>query len=385
MNRELEYLYSPEKIEHLLKKHLIGRAIFLRTESDTHEWKVSELQGTNVITLKSRTHTLEPKSEVRLYRTLGRYVELKGTVVSQIDRGIYDVLIESVGIAKTDRNAVRIPVQPEDAVITNIRASRHTIDANSNAPLPTSVKVGFAEYEQLSKKEFDFVKIEAFSGRGTIFDEIRKTRKPLLLKQAQEPSSYRAPSEGYIDYAKFLQGEIQKQIFNYKNHRIVSEAIIPVIYKTHDLEEIPIGFFQVQSKSQQFDESTISDLKNRADEMVEKIKNSNTVYMKERQKIINVSQGGLRILINHPELKSYLEKQNGFTFDVLFKMQSPVTLHAGIRSATKNPAGDLILGLAIEGNASGKESVQRYQDNVQLLEQRIRAEIETKKQKQRAK
>lgn len=385
MSRKLEYLYSLEKIEHLLKKHLVGKSLFLRSESPPPELKVTGLQGSNVLTLKSKTQTLEPKSEVMLFRILGRYIELKGKVVAQIDRGVYDVLVESVGIASTDREALRIPVREEDGHITNIRASRHTIDTSANAPLPTSVKVGFAEYEQLTKKRFDTVHIAAFLKRGTVEDEIRKTRKSLLLKNAQDPESYKAPSPEYIDYAKFLEGKVQKEVFKYKNQKIVSEVIVPVIYRTHDLEEIPIGYFQVQSKSKQFDESTVEELTDLSQKMVEKIKDSNTVFMKEKQRIINVSKGGLRVLITHPELKSYLERQNGFTFDVVFKMQSPVTIHAGIRSATRNPANELILGLEIEGNASGKESIERYEDNVATLETRVRAEIAAKKERQKYK
>ena len=113
--------------------------------------------------------------------------------------------------------------------------------------------------------------------------------------------------------------------------------------------------------------------------MVEKIRGSNTVMIKEKQQVVNVSRGGIRVRITHEELRTYLARQNGFTFDLVFRMQAPITLFGQIRSQKKMASGELLLGVQIAGN-SDEASYKRFLGNVDKMEQEAKARLEAKKQ-----
>jgi hypothetical protein len=87
--------------------------------------------------------------------------------------------------------------------ITNIRASKHAIDA-SLFSIPTTVKVSFADYERKLKGSNDFVKIDVYGARGTVLDEIRKTNRTLFVPDTQDPACYKALSPFYLDYDSIL-------------------------------------------------------------------------------------------------------------------------------------------------------------------------------------
>lgn len=377
--RELEHLYTANKIQHLLAHHLKGRAMYIKGQDPPPEGMVHEFDLNNRILLESRKVELQPEMKIQLFRILGRYIELHCEVMRKSGDHTYTIQVNSAAIAKKERSNLRIPVSSDQVHITNILASRYTIDTDT-LTIPTSVKVGFGEYELLLKKEFEQVKIDTFGKRGTWLDEVKKHSQSIYIPDTQDPHSYRSTDPRCLDVSGLLGKNLQEKIIEYRNHKIRAEAIVPVIYLTHDRSPIPIGYIQVQSRKGPFPEGTGLDrLYQASADMVEKIRGSNTVMIKEKQQVLNVSRGGIRARITHDELRTYLARQNGFTFDLVFRMQAPITLYGTIRSQKRTNAGELLLGIQIAGNADEK-SYHRYLENVQGLEQQTRARIEARKQ-----
>lgn len=376
--RELEFISSHEKINHLIKNHLNGRSLFLQTQDPALEVKLLSFNENNVITIDTTPTRLEQDQEVRLFRILGRYVELHGMVVRHIAPGCqYNIHVRAAGIAKKDRQFARFSVSENEVTMTNVRASKHTIDATLYN-IPTTVKVNFSTYEHKMKASADFVKIDVYGARGTLFDEVRRSTRTVFVQDTQNPECYKPSSPFYFDYYSWLGEKLPKQMEEYKRNKIVSELIVPVTYITHDQTSIPLGYIQMQSRKQPFGEDKVLELQQLAFEMVDRIRDSNTVLIQEKQKIINYSMGGIKALITHADLRDYISRQAGFTFDLLWKMQAPITLYGLIRSAVTLPDGSLMLGVQISGNSSRDGEMKRFQDNVIATEKRMR-ELTAKK------
>ncbi|MCB1174473.1 MAG: DUF1577 domain-containing protein, partial [Leptospiraceae bacterium] len=310
------------------------------------------------------------------FRILGRYMHLECKVLrNNGQNNLFTLQILRAAIAKANRSSLRIPIKKSEAYISNIRTSKHTIDA-SLLNVPTSVKVNFSAVEQSLKNSADLIKIDVFGKRGTILDEIRATGQSLLIQDTSDPVSYSPPHSDLVDYAEYLDEHLDRTIQQYRNAKIRSEIIVPIIYYTHDNSPIPLGYIQIQSKSETFTMERLAALQQTASAMVERIRDSNTVLVQERQKIINLSRGGLKICIEHQDLKRYLAPMSGFTFDLFFRSQSPITLYANIRAAFKDRMDDLILGLEISGNSSRKSEMKRFNDNLDQLESELRAQMQ---------
>lgn len=378
-NRDLDVFTDQEKINYMLEKYLNEAVMYIQGFDPPYKVKIASYTAPDSLLVNLGEYRPETGQNIVLFRILGRYMHITCTVAQQMeDEELFLLKVQSAAIAKKNRSSLRIPVTKNDVFISNIRTSKHTIDATLYS-IPTSVKVNFSSVELTLKAAADYVKIDVFKDRGSILYEIQQTGKPLLVKDCSDPASYEPIDDTYVDYAEFLDDEITKKIQEYRNNKIKSEAIVPIIYYTHDNSPISLGYIQMQSNSDPFDETKIEELKQTALQMVERIRDSNTVMIQERQSIVNLSRGGLKVMIDHEDLRMYLQRMKGFTFDLFFKGQSPVTLYGSIRAAYMSRDHCLILGIQISGTSSSKKDLKFFNDNLDLLENEYKIELEKKK------
>ncbi|MEQ9363822.1 MAG: DUF1577 domain-containing protein [Leptospirales bacterium] len=380
--RELEIIYEPEKIRHLIQKYLANQRMFLKGFDPPYAVKIAGASELNVLSVDMGEYEPEKDQELVLFRILGRYMHLKCAVIGHTGQSsLHTMAVKSAAIARKDREALRIPIQGDEAYITNIRTSKHTIDATL-FNIPTSVKVGFSTFEQQLRASgiAETIKIDVYGKRGTVLDQVRKTGRALLVTNTEDPAAYQPPTDSdFLNYAEYLDDELHETITRYRREKIKSEIIVPINYVTHDMTSIPLGYIQLRNQTGHFDAAKVAEVEKMAATMIERIRDSNTVVIQDRQEILNLSRGGLRVTISHEELKDYLARQQGFTFDLIFKMQAPITLHALIRASYFMPSGDMILGLQISGRASRHDQVKRFEVNINNYETKIRAEIEKRK------
>lgn len=381
--REIDPIGDPVKIQHLLRNYLKGRAMFMKSETihPPAEVKIVDVNELNNLTLLSPYVDLKKGDEVTLFRILGRYIEVGGEVVERSAQNQYKLVVKKAGIAKKERQTLRMNVPDGAVFITNIRASKSSIDATL-FNIPTSVKVNFGQAEQDLKRRFDFVKVDVFNKRGTILDQIRKTGKVLLVENTQDPKSYRPEHPAMFNYADYLDDELPAKMREYLRHKVVSELIVPINYLTHDETMIPLGYFQLQSRQEPFTMDDVIELQGMAFQMVDRIRDSNTTMIKTRQPVMNISRGGIKTRIMDEDLRNYLIRQNGFTFDLFFRGQAPITLYGIIRSTHQGQDGSLTLGVQISGHSSRGGEMKRFNDNIAAQERIVQQKM--KKQKEAA-
>lgn len=235
--------------------------------------------------------------------------------------------------------------------------------------IPTLVKVNFEDYKsRLNQKTENIVDIDIFKpDLDRKFQIVKKTLKYLLIENTQDENSYKNGSPERIDYEKEVDDDLSSCIKKYKDQQIVSELIVPIIYLNLEQEQIPIGYFLIQSKEQEFTEKYVLEIQTLANEMVDRIKESNTMKTAEHFPILNASKMGICVKIEHPHLIETLPKQDDFVFDIFFKMQAPFTVHGLIRWLAKDENNHLILGIELAGKSDLPGERARYESNIESL------------------
>lgn len=168
-------------------------------------------------------------------------------------------------------------------------------------------------------------------------------------------------------FSEEIEEDIDKEINNKRNQKIKSELILPILYLTDEEESIPIGYIQMQSKTETFDLMKAMEMKTVCFEMVDRIRHSNMIKSDGKFPVIDISEGGLKVIVDHPDLIQSLPKLSGFQFDIFFKMQSPLTAFGTIKTITKNEEGHLTVGLAIAGHSSRSGEKKRFLENVEFF------------------
>ncbi len=369
--RDKEFITESAKKLHIIGKFLLKTELLVRdTETQDSVQLLSVSKDAKKILVQGRmAEQFKLNSHVVLYKLLARYVELECEILEERPNNQYVMNVDVLSIASGERKFPRIKPPDGSVWITNLRTSRTTIDANL-FNIPTSVKVNFADSERALKPKYDFVKIDVFNSIGDKFDLVKKTGKILYIPNTQKPESYKSiDADGFIDYEHELGDEedVRKKIIEYNNQKIRSELIVPVIYINHDEQAIAIGYVHAINRNREIDLNEVMDIKTLTFDMVDRIRESNTILVKERFPVLDLSTGGLRMKINHPELNNEIPRRVGFTFDIFFKMQSPLTAYGVVRSVARDTDGNLYIGVSLEGNSARPGEKKRYVENVNRL------------------
>lgn len=363
-SREMQQILDDAKIEHMLKNYFKGRDFYLKGVFDPSVVKIIEFRPPHALIVEAEYHL---ENEVFVYRVFNKYLEAACIVTEDMGASRYVLEVKSINIATDGREDERIVLEQGQAIINNIRAARNNIKA-SLFNIPTSVKVHFSQYEQKLQSMADDVHIRVFDKSDDKLELVRKSGKILHLEDTQDIMSYMTDdTDGFIDYREVLNTEVGNVMDEYRKKKIVSELIVPVIYIGHDGIPVPLGYIQLVSRSDKIDIGKAMELKALTFEMVDRIRDSNTMLINKRQPVQNVSNKGLQLRFNDPELKKFLIHQRGFSFDIVFKLQQPITASTEIVYTGITPDKDLIIGVRIVGFSSRKGEADRFYDMVRYL------------------
>ncbi|RHX85097.1 DUF1577 domain-containing protein [Leptospira stimsonii] len=368
--REMDIITSIEQKNHVLSKYLFDKELTLKIDPFDQKAVIKKiLEGGDkiVVQLLNPEDTSGEKSFV-LYMILAKYIQLECVLVQKLEKAHATLKVEKLAIAKKNRVHQRFPVKPGGVYVTNVISSKTIIEANM-FNVPTLVKVNFEDYKnRLKQRSKDIINIETFKpGLDRKFEIVKKSQNFLLIENTLDPNSYKNNSPGRINFEKDVDDDLSPYIKQFKDQKIISELIVPIIYTNHADEKIPIGYIWVQSKEKNLTEQYVEELKNLSQDMVERIKESNTVKTAERFQILEASQGGIKVKIDNPHLIETLPKQDGFIFDIFFRMQAPFTVHGLIRWSRMDENNHLILGIELTAKSDLPGERARYEKNIQLL------------------
>jgi len=361
--RKLQRLSDPEKLGQIVDKYLLGKPYLLKGYSGGEYVTPEKDTGGWVYESSSREQLPE---NIVIYNIFNKYIEFRMSVVENLGPEKYLLSLDECYIASMARKYERTIADERFVAVNNIRASRNSINV-SLFNIPTSVKVHFKQYQQMFKEYADEVYVDVYDKSKEKFELVRKSGKILYLPDTQNEYCYEPVNkEMFLNYARASDTELHDLIRDYKDKKIVSEMIVPVMYTGHDGAQIPLGYIELVSKTKPIEEKLAVELKQKAVEMVQKMRDSNTVTVTERQKVENISHEGMRLRITNEELKKLLPEQTGLTFDIVFKMTQPITISSEVVYYGEEE-GDLIVGVKISGHSVKSGDFSRYYQMVDSL------------------
>ena len=367
--REFEELTDLQRIKTLFDKFLFN----VEMKGKDHRrnaWfrgKVGALSK-DIITFQMEIHsaTLLKDAEITLTRFVGRFIQIEGTIVGAAPNHIFIIRIDSIKLAKKARVSSRLAPGPDTVYATNFKVVKASINLDSTN-IPTFVKITFSDYENKLLKKFDKIKIDIFRPENEEkFHLVQSTGKAIYIHDTQDPKSYIPYSEEeFLNCEEEFFDDIPTTMKDYKQKKIISEVIMPIIILNSLDEASPIGYVQLQSHSKKIEFEDLMDAKMLTFEMIDRIRESNTSVHKHKVEILNISAEGLRIKILDPELKQQVPHVAGFNMDIVFKMQTPINVSIIIRNILRDSTGILSIGLEIDGFRHGDK--ERYLDNLFTL------------------
>jgi len=309
----------------------------------------------------------EPDGNIILYGLLDKYFEIDLKVEETRGPGYFKCKIQCLRKAERGRKYLRFKVSAEKVTATNFKISKHTIELN-NFTIPTTIKVIIEQFQTQHLKLGDVVKVDLFQPGDAILENIRKTGKALFIEDTSKPESYKAMNDDFIDLKDLLGDDLDIQMKKNIEKGYKSLIMCPVIYITETEQSVPFAYIQVISKQQFFSLDKVIEIKGLCFTLVDRIRDANTMLIQAHQRIVDISVGGAKIMFTDQNLKKYVSRTRGFIFDVVFKLQAPITIYGEIKHLYSDPDDNLFVGVDFAGNSSRKDEMKRFYSIMKPME-----------------
>lgn len=374
-NREFDSFQSVDDVISILRSQFSNRKLYIKYADEQTEVSINEyLDDKSLMVVTDPSY--KPDGDIIIYGLSDKFIEIDLEVLDVLTAGYYKCRIKSARRAMHGRRDLRFRLPQDEVVATNFRVSKHTIEI-STYKIPTSIKVLLDQFQNTHSKISDIVKVDVFSPEdlGPVFKEIRKTGKNVFIENAAEVDSYKSLNDDFVDVQGLLGTELDEYIKKNVERGYKSIIIVPIIYISGNETSLPFAYIQIISKTKSFDLGNVLDLKDLSFKLVDRIRDANTILIPVHQKIMDISRGGTKIKITDNELKTYIVKSKGFIFDIVFKLQAPVTIYGDIRATYSDEAGNVYVGVDFEGNSSRKDEMKRFYSILKPLESEYKSRL----------
>lgn len=357
--RGFDEIQSLDDVLEILKTQFKTRKLHLKYSVDRTEVQVNEILEDKNITIVTDTEYAPGDDTIIIYGLLDKYLELDLGVVEVLGPGYFKCKIRSVRKASQGRRDLRFKINPEDVVATNFKFSKHTIEL-SGYNIPTGIKVILDQFQSSRSDLSDIVRVDVFQTGDPMFERIKKTGQTVFVEDASNPESYKALNDDFVDLAEVFGDELKNNIKRNVERGYKSIIICPLLYLTDEARSIPFAYIQLISTTENMGIEKVLDVKEKAFKLVDRIRDANTVLLSVHQQISDISRGGVKLKITDENLKKYLIKARGFIFDIVFKLQAPITIYGEIKFTNYDDRGNLYIGVDFAGNSSRKDEMKRY-------------------------
>lgn len=295
-SRAWDYVNDPNTIKNLILVKLNKRSLFLKNSIPPAEFAPNEEKNDGIEFLYNPSIDIQTK--VVLYLDLNRHFEFYFHLKEVLSPGVAILVPEIVKVSKQQRKYPRIEVKDDSVTATNFRVSKNKISSN-NIQFQISTKIIFPQFEEKYKIKYPSICI--------LLPNDKNLPSQISKEEITRPQTIQVDSKYILIYP----------LLTYQRNKFV-----PITYILVTLDE---------KLPPEKETETLIELEKIADELYEKIIEVNTVLIKEKQKIINISEGGAAIEITNEELKKLIPYQDSFTFDLVFKLVAPIRMFSEIK------------------------------------------------------
>ncbi|MFH0975671.1 MAG: DUF1577 domain-containing protein [Spirochaetota bacterium] len=349
---------SKEEIFAFIKSFLYDKPLLIKAAPDYGEVKINEFldDGTLMVVTHPEFH---PDSQFSLYGLLDKYIEIDLIVEEVRGPGYFKCGIKKLKRAESIRKEIRFKVSQEKVVATNFKISKQTIDI-SGYNIPTTIKVLLDQFQSQNSRLSDIVKVDILNNDDVILRHIKKTSETLYIEDISNPETHRALSDDFVDLPKLLGADMENYVKKNIEKGYKSIIISPVIYLTNSEHSVPFAYIQLISKTRLFTIDKLLELKDLIFKLIDRIRDANTILIQVHQEIIDISKTGAKLRVTDKNLKKYISKVKGFVFDIVFKLQAPITIYGEIKSTYTDNDDDLFVGVDFAGNSSRADEMKRF-------------------------
>ncbi len=374
-NRDFNTFQTIDDVINILKDQFATRKLYIKYDIEKHEAMINEYNPDKSLMIVTDPNYKTEKN-LTIYGLSDKYIEVDLVVTDELGPGYVKCKIVSARRATEGRRDLRFKVNKGEAVATNFRVSKHTIDV-SRFSIPTSIKVVLDQFQSVNIRFTDQFKVDVLTNdsKDAVLKNIKNTGKTLFIPDVNDPESYKAMTDDFVDIAKIYGHELDTLIKRNVEKGFKSIIIVPVIYLTEDEKSIPFAYIQAISKNEVMGIDKVIDLKDMSFKLVDRIRDANTLLVSVHQQIVDISRGGAKLRITDPDLKKYIQKSRGFIFDIVFKLQAPMTIYGDIKTTSTDPEGNLYLGVDFEGNSSRKDEMKRFYDVLKPMEAEYKSKL----------
>jgi len=373
--REFHQFEEKEEIDQLLKDKFKNKKLFIRYSVEKTEAVINEFfdDGTMMIVTDPN---YKADDVISMYSLSDKYIEVDFTVIEERGPGYYHCRLKAARRAASGRRDLRFKVTPEDAVATNFRISKHTIDV-SGFNMPTSIKVVLDQFHTSNSSLSDIVKVDVLKidNKDPVLKAIKKTGKSVFIPNADEEESYGAMTDDFVDMRQLYGNEFKAFVKKNIERGYKSIIYVPIIYITEREDSAPFAYIHLISKSENLGIEKVLELKDHSFKLVDRIRDANTLLIPVHQNIMDISRGGAKLKITDENLKKSMLKSKGFIFDIVFKLQAPITIYGEIKVTYKDDREGFFVGIDFEGNSSRKDEMKRFYNILEPMEKDYKARL----------
>lgn len=373
--REFHQFEEKEEIDELLKDKFKNKKLIVRYSVEKTEAVINEFfdDGTMMIVTDPN---YKADDVISMYSLSDKYIEVDFTVIEERGPGYYHCRLKTARRAVSGRRDLRFKVTPEDVVATNFRISKHTIDV-SGFNMPTSIKVVLDQFHNSNSSLSDIVKVDVLKidTKDPVLKAIKKTGKSVFVPNVDEEDSYGAMTDDFVDMRQLYGNEFKALVKKNIERGYKSIIFVPIIYLTEREESVPFAYIHLISKSDNLGIEKVLELKDHSFKLVDRIRDANTLLIPVHQNIMDISRGGAKLKITDESLKKSMLKSKGFIFDIVFKLQAPITIYGEIKVTYSDESGSFFVGIDFEGNSSRKDEMKRFYNILEPMEKDYKARL----------
>lgn len=380
--RNFDDVRDPDEVLEILKTQIEGKKLHIKYALEKSDLKINEFcEDKSIMVITDPDYVAD--DVITIYILLDKYMEVDLEIMEVQGPGYFKCQIRGGRKAVRGRRHIRFRVAPDEAVASNFKVSKHTIDL-SGFNIPTGIKVILEQFQSQNQQLTDVVKVDVLESGDAIFEQIKKTGKTLFVEDASKMESYGSDSEDFLNLLEILGDDFKGYMKRNIERGYKSIIICPVIYLTEGEQSVPFAYIQLISKKENFTMEKVLDIKHQSFKLVDRIRDANTLFIPVHQHIVDISVGGARLKIMDENLKKYIIKARGFIFDIIFKLQAPITIYGEIRFTFFDDRGNLFAGIDFAGNSSRKNEMKRFYSIMRPMEMEYRNKL-LKEMKQKKK
>jgi hypothetical protein len=298
------------------------------------------------------------------------YTELGLNVVEPVSSYSFRCKPTFLRIASVQRNDERFNIRDDLGVYINyIRIAKTELDFKGGK-VPVSFKILFQKLSDENADLADKVMIQASDemDKNSLRYQIIRSGKSIFLPDARDLSLLAEHEENsdILNLKEALGNNLNKEMAKLISEEKIGWIACPISIPEKEDKWIPIAVLELFSKSP-FEIYKFMEVKALALKVVEKLRDMNVVEINQKQRIIDVSRGGLGIEIKDPELYKMIHINRYFLFNIMLKMQAPITFRGWLRYSKEQSDGSHHIGIKIQGETERQDHMKRYLHFVKSL------------------